>query len=252
MSTKKGTRRAKLAPPVARSATVDASPAVARDAERARANILAVATEEFARKGLSGARVDEIAARTHTVKRMIYYYFGSKEGLYLSALESVFEKLVALENEIEVEHLEPAAAIEAMINLKIDYYLENPHFVSFLAMENFHKARHLRKSRKLDMFKTPLTDVIARILKRGQRSGQFRRDVEPVDFYVSICALCIMYFSNQHSLGVIFEREMTSPASIARRKRTVVEFVLSYLQNSDVVAMQPARRGPARHASLVS
>ena len=139
-----------------------------------------------------------------------------------------------------------------MINLKIDYYLENPHFVSFLAMENFHKARHLRKSKKLNMFKTPLTDVIARILKRGQRSGQFRRDVEPVDFYVSICALCIMYFSNQHSLGVIFEREMTSPASIARRKRTVVEFVLGYLQNSDAVAVQPARRGPARHASLVS
>jgi TetR/AcrR family transcriptional regulator len=223
-----------------------------RNADATRAKILQAALTEFSERGLPEASTDAIAERCGVNKRMIYYYFGSKEGLYLSALESVFERLVALENKIEVEHLEPAAAIEAMINLKIDYYLENPHFVSFLAMENFHKARHLRKSKKLDMFKTPLTDVIARILKRGQRSGQFRRDVEPVDFYVSICALCIMYFSNQHSLGVIFEREMTSPASVARRKRTVVEFVLSYLQNSDVVTMQPPRRRPARHASLVS
>jgi AcrR family transcriptional regulator len=183
---------------------------------------------------------------------MIYYYFGSKEGLYLAALESVYENLVALEQEIEVEHLEPAAAIEAMINLKIDYYLENPHFVSFLSMENFYRARHLRKSKKLEMFKTPLTDVIARILERGQRSGQFRQDVEPVDFYISMCALCIMYFSNQHSLGVIFEREMTSAANIERRRRTVVEFVLSYLQMPDAMRARSPRRKLGRHVSLVS
>ena len=223
-----------------------------RNADATRKKILDAALVEFGELGLAAGNTDDIAARCGVNKRMIYYYFGSKEGLYLAALESVFEKLVALEKEIEVEHLEPAAAIEEMINLKIDYYLDNPHFVSFLSMENFHKARYLRKSKKLDMFKTPLTEIIGRILKRGQTSGQFRKDVDPVDFYISMCALCIMHFSNQHSLGVIFEREMTSPASIARRKRTVVEFVLGYLQNSDAVAVQPARRGPARHASLVS
>src|SRR5882757_3227974 len=223
-----------------------------RNADATRAKILQAALREFSERGLPAASTDDIAERCGVNKRMIYYYFGSKEGLYLAALESVYENLVALEQEVEIEHLDPPSAIESIIGLKIDYYVANPHFISFLSMENFYKARHLRKSKKLDMFKTPLTDVIARILKRGQRSGQFRRDVEPVDFYVSICALCIMYFSNQHSLGVIFEREMTSPASIAKRKRTVVEFVLSYLQNSDVVAVQPTRRGPARHASLVS
>src|SRR3954451_13357781 len=201
-----------------------------RNADATRAKILQAALTEFSEPGLPEGSTDVIAERCGVNKRMIYYYFGSKEGLYLSALESVFERLVALENKIEVEHLEPAAAIEAMINLKIDYYLENPHFVSFLAMENFHKARHLRKSKKLDMFKTPLTDVITRILKRGQRNGQFRFDVEPVDFYVSICALCIMCFSNQHTFGVIFGRDLMTAANIEKRRRAVIDFVLSYLQ----------------------
>ncbi len=223
-----------------------------RNADATRAKILQAALSEFSERGLPAASTDDIAERCGVNKRMIYYYFGSKEGLYLSALESVFEKFVALERAIDVEHLDPAAAIEAMINLKIDFYLDNPHFVSFLAMENFYKARHLRKSKKLGMFKSPLTEVIARILKRGQSRGEFRRDVDPVDFYVSMCALCVMHFSNQHSLGVIFERDMTSNANVERRRVAVVEFVLSYLQRQGGrVALQP-RRQRGKLMTLVS
>jgi AcrR family transcriptional regulator len=223
-----------------------------RNADATRSKILDAALVEFGEQGLAAGNTDDIAARCGVNKRMIYYYFGSKEGLYLAALESVFEKLVALENEIEVEHLEPAAAIEAMINLKIDYYLDNPHFVSFLSMENFHKARYLKKSKKLDMFKTPLTEIIGRILKRGQSSGQFRKDVDPVDFYISMCALCIMHFSNQHSLGAIFGREMTSGAALEMRRRTVVEFVLSYLQMPEAREARAPVRKLSNYASLVS
>ena len=145
-----------------------------RNADATRAKILQAALAEFSDHGLPAASTDAIAERCGVNKRMIYYYFGSKEGLYLAALELVFENLVALEKKIEIEHLEPPAAITAMINLKIDYYLDNPHFISFLSMENFYKGRHLRKSKKLKMFKTPLTEVIARILKRGQLDGQFQ------------------------------------------------------------------------------
>jgi len=223
---------------------------IKRNADLTKAKILQAAIEEFGERGLSLAKTDDIAERCGVNKRMIYYYFGSKAGLYLAALESVFEKLVVLEREIDVEHLDPPAAIEATIKLKIDYYVENPSFVSFISMENFHRARHLRKSRKLDLLKTPLTDVVARILKRGQRNGQFRKDVEPVDFYISICALCIMYFSNQYTLGAIFGRDMISPTSIERRKRTVVDLVLRYLQTGNV-ASQRSRRTTG-YVSLVS
>lgn len=222
-----------------------------RNADATRAKILQAALSEFSERGLPAASTDGIAERCGINKRMIYYYFGSKEGLYLAALESVFENLVAREREMQIEHLEPSAAIEAMINLKIDYYLENPHFISFLSMENFYKARHLRKSKKLEMFKTPLTDVMTRILKRGQRSGHFRKDVEPVDFYVSMCALCIMYFSNQHTFGVIFGREMTTPANIKRRRRAVVDFVLSYLRMPNVRQSPSIRRRIGECASPV-
>ena len=126
-----------------------------RNADATRAKILQAALCEFSERGLPAASTDDIAERCGVNKRMIYYYFGSKEGLYLAALESVYENLVALEKEIEIEHLDPPAAIEAIINLKIDYYVANPHFISFLSMENFYKARHLRKSKKLDMFKSP-------------------------------------------------------------------------------------------------
>jgi len=223
-----------------------------RNADATRAKILQAALKEFGERGLPAASTDDIARRCGVNKRMIYYYFGSKDGLYLAALESVFENLVALEKEIEIEHLEPPAAIEAMINLKIDYYLDNPYFISFLSMENFYKARHLRKSKKLAMFKTPLTEVIARILKRGEQSGDFRQNVEPVDFYVSICALCIMYFSNQHTLGVIFGREMMTPENIARRRRTVIDFVLSYLQMPNAFPLPLPRRRATGLQSLVS
>jgi len=223
-----------------------------RNADATRAKILQAALGEFSEHGLAAASTDDIAERCGVNKRMIYYYFGSKEGLYLAALESVFEDLVALEKEIAVEHLEPPAAIETMINLKIDYYIANPHFISFLSMENFYKARHLRKSKKLKTFKTPLTEVIARILERGQRSGHFRNNVDPVDFYVSLCALCIMYFSNQHTLGAIFGREMTTLASIERRRRTVVDFVLSYLQTPDAKPLPLTHRRPDEFVSLVS
>jgi AcrR family transcriptional regulator len=223
-----------------------------RNADATRAKILQAALGEFSEHGLPAASTDDIAERCGVNKRMIYYYFGSKEGLYLAALESVLENLVAREKEIEIEHLEPPAAIEAMINLKIDYYLENPYFTSFLSMENFYKARHLRKSKKLKMFRAPLTDVITRILERGQRSGHFRQDVEPVDFYVSMCALCIMYFSNQHTFGVIFGREMMTPANVERRRRAVIDFVLSYLQTPDAMPLPVSRRRAGRLTPLAS
>jgi AcrR family transcriptional regulator len=168
-----------------------------RNADATRDKILPAALIEFSEHGLPATSTDDIAKRGGVNKRMIYYYFGSKEGLYLAALESVFENLVALEKKIEVGHLEPAAAIEALINLKIDYYLANPHFVSFLSTENFYKARHLRNSKKLDMFKTPLTEVIARILKRGQRSGSTgRTSIPSTSMFLSVhYASCISRIS---------------------------------------------------------
>jgi AcrR family transcriptional regulator len=203
-----------------------------RNAEATRAMILEAAIDEFGSRGLRDARTEDIAAKCKVNKRMVYYYFGTKEGLYLAALESVYANLTALEHAIEVEHLEPDEAIAALVNLKIDYYIANPHFITFLNMENLYKARNLRQSKMLGEFKTPLTHVISRILERGQRHGVFRQGIDPVDLYISICALGFMYFSNQHTLGVIFERNLMSSESIKKLKRTITDLILSYLRES--------------------
>ena len=222
-----------------------------RNAEATRAKILSAAIDEFANRGLADTRTDDIAAKCGVNKRLVYYYFGTKEGLYLAALESAYADLTALEHAIDVDHLEPKAAIAALINLKIDYYIANPHFISFLNMENLYKAKTLRKSKRLNEFKTPLTQVISRILERGEKEGIFRSDIEPIDLYISICALGFMYFANQHTLKVIFNRDLMSAESLKRRRETIIDLILSYLNPANANEVAVARRGGTSLETLI-
>ena len=204
-----------------------------RDANATRARILEAAMEEFAARGLPDTRIEDVALRAGANRRMIYYYFGSKEGLYLAALEAVYAELMDEERKIDVETMDPIEAITALVRLKIDHYARYPRFIAFLNMENLYKARHLKNSKRLADFKAPLTEIIARVLERGQRSGLFRKGIDPVDLYISICALGYLYFSNQHTLSVIFGRHLTSPKALEKRKITIADFVTSYLTRSD-------------------
>lgn len=200
-----------------------------RDAVATRAKILEAAVDEFAARGLQDARIEDVAERAGANRRMIYYYFGSKEGLYLEALESVYAGLMEEERKIDVENMHPVQAIVEMVRLKIDHYAENPEFITFLNMENLYKARYLKDSKRLAEFKAPFTEVIGRVLERGQRLGLFREDVDPLDLYISICALGYMYFSNQYTLGVIFSRDLITPSALERRKVAIADIIISYL-----------------------
>lgn len=187
--------------------------------------------EEFAARGLPDTRIEDIADRAGTNRRMIYYYFGSKEGLYLAALEAVYAELVDEERKIDVEKLAPVEAIVELVCLKFDHYTHYPRFIAFLNMENQYRARHLMNSKRIGEFKTPFTQVIARVLRRGQSEGLFRKNVDPVDLYISICALGYMYFSNRHTLGVIFERDLMAPKELGKRKAAVADLVIGFLTN---------------------
>jgi AcrR family transcriptional regulator len=211
-----------------------------RDAVRTRAKILEAAMDEFAARGLPDARIEDVAQRAGANRRMIYYYFGSKEGLYLAALEAVYDELIQEERKIDVNQLGPVEAITAMIDLKIDHYVRYPRFIAFLNMENLYRARHLKTSKRLRDFKTPLTEVLGRVLANGQRAGLFRTGIDPVDLYISICALGYMYFSNQHTLGVIFGRKLTAPDALKLRKATIADIVVSYLTRG--ARSKPGRR----------
>jgi AcrR family transcriptional regulator len=200
------------------------------DPEQTRRDIIAVATEEFANKGLSGARIDEIAARTRTSKRMIYYYFGSKEGLYVSVLEEAYRSIRNIERDLDVDHLTPEAALRELVRFTFDRHQENPGFVRLVCNENLHYGKFVLQSEKIPTLNVPAIDTIRRIVERGKSEGVFRADVDPVDLHMSISALCFYNVSNRYTFATIFKADMSSADALARRKQSIVDMVLASVQ----------------------
>lgn len=223
---------------------------VKRDPERARARILRAAVREFADKGLGGARVDQIAARARANKRMLYHYFGNKEDLFLASLESVYEDIRAHERTLRLEDKPPLDAMRRMITFTWDYFVANPHFIRMLNTENLHRARFLRRSRRIQAMHSPLVALIARILQHGTEQGTMRPGVDPMQLYISIAALAYFYLSNVHTLSTIFSRDFAAPAERARRRDHVVEVILGYLRpaNGDADAAFDLRKVSGRTA----
>jgi TetR/AcrR family transcriptional regulator len=197
-----------------------------RDPDRTREAILVAAQREFAAKGLSGGRVDSIARLARANKRMIYHYFGNKDGLYLAALERVYEDLRGTEKTLDLADLAPEAAIRRLIEFTFDYSREHPELISLINNENLHGARHLRRSTKVRELHSPFVELIRDILRRGVAQGVFRSDLDPVDLYITIAAVGYFYLSNNKTLSTIFGRDLGSAAACRRRKRHNVDIIL--------------------------
>jgi AcrR family transcriptional regulator len=202
----------------------------ARDPDRTRAVILAAATEEITAKGLGGARVDQIAARAGVNKRMIYHYFGDKDGLYLAVLEAAYAAIRSEEIKLDLEHRDPVEGMRELVLFTWNYYRDHPEFLSLLATENLHRAAYLKRSKKIRELHSPLVGMITNLLERGAKAKVFRKDVDPVDLYISIAALGFFYMSNRHTLSTIFGRDLTTPDNLKSRGKHLVDVVLSYLR----------------------
>ena len=206
------------------------SPRPQRDAARTQAAILEAATREFAEHGLGGARVDRIAARAKTNKRMLYYYFGSKDDLFLAVLECAYERIRADEQALHLEGLPPAEAIRRLVEFTWQYFLRHPEFITLLNTENLHRAEHLKRSRKIRALHSPLVAMLSDVLDRGVRERVFRRGVDPVQLYVSIAALAYFYLSNNATLSAIFGRNLRARLALAERLEHAVALVQGYLE----------------------
>lgn len=215
--------RAKSAP-VGGTADVDKRIG-SRDAAAARANILAVATDEFSKKGLSGSRVDEIAERTHTVKRMIYYYFGSKEGLYRAVLERAYEAIRSLEASLDLDALPPDQALRELVRTTFDYHNKHPEFVRLVMNENIHHGDHIGRLSNIKARKGTVLTMLRKLIDRGVALRVFRKDLDPIELHMSISALCFYNVSNRYTFSRIFDKDMTSPRALAARRDIVVDMV---------------------------
>lgn len=201
-----------------------------RQPDVTRRNILDAALVEFAAKGLAGARVDEIAERSGSNKRMIYEYFGNKEGLWLTVLENAYTRMREEEHAINVARMKPEEGMRYLMEFNFRFCSRNPEFIALLNAENLHKASYLRESRKIRELYTPLLVVISDLLQRGQKEGVFRKGVDPVELYTTIAALGFFYFSNIHTLSTIFGRNLLSPKQQKIRLDHSIEVVLGYLR----------------------
>jgi TetR/AcrR family transcriptional regulator len=201
-----------------------------RDAERTRRALLDAAEIEFAAKGLAGARVDVIAEEAAANKRMLYYYFGSKDDLYVAVLERAYGAMRAREKDLNLTDLAPLAAIQKLVEFKFDYYEENPRIIPLLAAENMNEGKYLRRSRKLRDMHLLLVDMLCDILAAGQRQGAIRPGVDPFQLYVSMSALSYFYFSNSSTLSTGFGRDLTSVAERQARRAHAVDVIISYVK----------------------
>lgn len=201
-----------------------------RDPERTSASILAAAVTEFTEKGYAGARIDSIAEKSGANKRMIYHYFGDKDGLYLAVLESAYIGIRSSETELQLANLEPVEAIEKLVAFTWNYFIEHPEFLSILATENLHRAKFLKKSKKVLQLHSPQVSMISDVLKRGAESGVFRRGVDPIYVYISIASLGIFYLSNRWTLSTIFARDLTAQGEIRAWGKHISAVILGYLR----------------------
>ena len=217
-----------------------------RDPEGMRLRILEAAKQEFATHGLAGARVDRIAAKAGANKRMLYYHVGNKEELYLTVLEGAYEKIRAEERTLDLEHLNPPRAIERLIEFTWNYFLRNPEFLALLNTENLAKARHLKHSTKVKTMHSPFVEMIRTVVRRGVAGGDFVVEVDPVQLYISIAALCFFYLSNSATLSVIFARDLLTEDARDERLDHMVALVLAALTGKPFTsfAKKKARKLP--------
>jgi AcrR family transcriptional regulator len=196
-----------------------------------RARIVRAAMDEFASRGFKGASMDAIAARTHTTRAMINYYFGSKEKLYLAVLEGVYSEIRQAEGELELDHLAPVAAMRRIVEFTFRYYIDHENFVRLVIAENQTKGRHLRKSKAMRTLNRPIVERLSRVIERGQAEGKFRPGIDPLDVHMAIAALGNFNVSHQHTFSAIFQRDMGAKGNVAARCAVVTDLILRYLTN---------------------
>jgi AcrR family transcriptional regulator len=223
-----GTRRAALASKRTKAAAAKAPRT--NDPQRTMADIIEVATREFADKGLAGARIDEIAAAMRTSKRMIYYYFGSKEALYLAVLEEAYRRIRAIESEAHLDDLPPEDALRKLVGHTVAYQWNHPEFVRLVQSENIHRAKVLSQSKVIRKLNEAAIDGLRQVIERGQKAGVFRAAIDPVDLHMSISALSVFNVANRHTFGLIFDRDLESPAALIARRDSIIEMIVRYVR----------------------
>jgi AcrR family transcriptional regulator len=206
-----------------------------RDAARTKAAILREATREFADRGYASANLNDIASRTHATKRMIYFYFGSKEQLYAAVLEAAYDEIGDAEETLDLEHLDPVSAIRALAEASFDFHDSHRDFVRLVCAENVRQGTDGQFSPAVPPGKSgKATGAVAAILEAGRRQGVFHASASPIDIRMLISSFCFFRISNRNTFGALFSHDMTTPALRDHYRRMVGDVVVAYLTSGSM------------------
>ncbi|MCU0818846.1 MAG: TetR family transcriptional regulator [Beijerinckiaceae bacterium] len=200
-----------------------------QDPEGVKRNILAAAREAFVELGFAGARVDDIAARTATSKRMIYYYFGDKRSLYVAVLEEAYSGIRGHEQHLDLLAMPPREALARLAGETFDYHAKHPEFVRLVMDENIHYARHIEQSERIQALNLTALATIRTVYDRGMADGVFRAGLEPIDIHVTISALSFYNMSNRATIRALFGHDMGSTDALEKRRAQVIDTVLRFV-----------------------
>jgi AcrR family transcriptional regulator len=200
------------------------------DPQRTIADILEVATREFAENGLAGARIDVIAEAMRTSKRMIYYYFGSKERLYIAVLEEAYRRMREIEAHMHLADLAPEDALRKLVAYTVDYQLAHPDFIRLVMNENMHRGEYLARSEAIQQLNVPAIEGLKGVYERGVAQGVFRSGLDPVDLHMSISALSVFNVANRHTFALIFKRDLESTAALIARRDSIIEMIVRFVR----------------------
>ena len=197
---------------------------------RTRLGILDAAHALFAERGYGGAHVNDIVARAGTTKPMVYYHFGSKEGLFAAVLEEVYAGMRRIEGAVQLAGLPPGEAMRQLVHVTFDYHAQHPDWVRLIAIANIHEAQHIRDSPTVALRNSPVLDILRGLLARGARDGVFRAGVDPLRLHLLIASMCFYRVSNRHTWRVIFGRDLHAADDAPLQRAMLVEAVLRYLR----------------------
>ncbi|GGB12566.1 TetR family transcriptional regulator [Brucella endophytica] len=208
-----------------------------QDPEGTKRDIIETASREFALNGLSGARIDEIAARTRSSKRMIYYYFGDKEGLYLKALEHAYRLVREGEAQLDTEGLSPIEALKRLVEFTFEHHHQHEEFIRMVMIENIHHGQYLEKSEVIREMNVTAIDNIAAIYERGVVEGVFRSGLDPVELHWQVSALCFFNVSNRSTFSKIFGRDFGAQEALNRLRGNAVDMVLRFVIKPEAITL---------------
>ena len=194
-------------------------------AQATRDSILKAAIKVFSKNGFDGGRVEQISKAAKSYDRMIYYYFGSKEGLYIAALEEIYRRFNEAESELQLDESKPREALRKVIRFMWTYYLKHPEFITLLNTENLHRGKHIGKSDKAKDYSSPAVGVLQRVLQTGVAQGLFRADLLARDLYLTIAGLCYFYLSNRFTLSAFLGEDLEAPAALQQWQAHVIDTV---------------------------